>query len=196
MIRLFLSASVPLPGRDERYLKTADVLAIRDSVKALVTSVLDKGTIVFGGHPAITPLIALLMRGMPAETKRHIILFQSAFFQKDFLDENDEFIDVRFVPAVKGDRAASLQRMRQEMIADGPYDAAIFIGGMEGIHEEYRAFHEAHPHAACYPIASTGAAALELYREIGQGRDDLIHELTYPKLFRNLLKEIAERKLR
>jgi hypothetical protein len=194
MIRLFLSASVPLPGRNEKYMATADVLAIRDSVKALVTSVLDKGLVVFGGHPAITPLIALLMRGLPPETRRRVVLFQSAFFERDFLDENDEFIDLRLTPAVPGDRAASLQRMRQEMIAAELYDAAIFVGGMEGIHEEYHAFHKAHPHAPCFPIASTGAAALELYKEVGQGRRDLIYELTYPILFRNLLAEIAARK--
>lgn len=194
MIKLFLSASVPLPGRNEKYLATADVLAIRDSVKALVTSVLDQGLIVFGGHPAITPLIALLLRGMQPETKRRVILFQSAFFQKDFLDENDEFIDLRLTEAVPGDRDESLRRMRKAMITAQKYDAAIFVGGMEGIHEEYRAFHLAHPNAPCFPIASTGAAALELYDKVGKGRRDLIYELTYPTLFRNLLQEIAEKK--
>jgi hypothetical protein len=70
MIHLFLSARIPLPGRNPKYLSTADVLAIRDSVKALVSTALYDGLIVFGGHPAITPLIALLLRGMPPETRR------------------------------------------------------------------------------------------------------------------------------
>lgn len=193
MTKLFLSASIPLPGRDRRYFETSDVLAIRDSVKALVSTALAESTIVFGGHPAITPLVALLIRGLPVTAKRRVILYQSRFFEGDFLDENDEFIALRFTPALDN-RDASLRRMREEMIASQKFDAAIFIGGMEGIFDEYRHFHSVHPQALCYPIASTGAAALDLYREIGGGRRDLIYELTYPTLFRNLLKEIAERR--
>jgi hypothetical protein len=194
MIRLFLSASVPLPNRNPKYFATADPLAIRDSVKALVTTALGDGLIVFGGHPAITPLIALLMRGMPAATKRCVVLYQSNFFERDFLDENDEFIDVRLTPAIAGDREASLQRMRHDMIRAETFDAAIFIGGMEGVWSEYNEFRGAHPQALCLPIASTGAAALELYQEIAGDRRELLHELTYPTLFRNLLEEIAARK--
>lgn len=196
MIRLFLSASVPLPNRNPKYLETADVLAIRDAVKALVTGVLDQGEIAFGGHPAITPLIALLMRGMPTETKRRVIIFQSTFFEKEFLDENDEFIDLRLTPAVRGDRAESLRLMRHAMITSIPYDAAVFVGGMEGVHEEYHAFRAAHPHAPCFPIASTGAAALELYNNGIERRPDLMLELTYPTLFRKLLAEISSGKTR
>jgi hypothetical protein len=65
---------------------------------------------------------------------------------------------------------------------------------MEGIWNEYRESHGAHPDALCLPIASTGAAALELYAEIGGGRRDLLYELTYPTLFRKLLKDIKARK--
>jgi hypothetical protein len=193
MIRLFLSASVPLPGRNEKYLSSVDVLAIRDSVKALVTTALNDGLIVFGGHPAITPMIALLLRNMPVDTRRRLVLYQSRFFEKDFPDENDEFVHLRLTPA-EGDHAASLRRMRHDMIRAEPFDAAVFIGGMEGIWEEYHEFHKIHPDAPCFPIASTGGAALELYRDIGEGRRDLIYELTYPTLFRNLLKEIELRK--
>ncbi len=193
MIRLFLSASIPLPDHNPRYFETADVLAIRDSVKALVSTAVGEGTIVFGGHPAITPLIALLISGMPAEVKGRVVLYQSRFFESDFIDQNDEFIDLRLTPNL-GDRDASLRRMRRDMIASEKFDAAVFIGGMEGIWDEYRQFHELHPEAACYPIASTGAAALDLYKEIGAQRRDLIYELTYPTLFRNLLKEISGHK--
>jgi hypothetical protein len=81
MINIFLSASVPLPNRDPRFMATADVIAIRDSVKALVTEVVPRGVIVFGGHPAITPLVALLLRGLGPDAARRIILYQSAFLR-------------------------------------------------------------------------------------------------------------------
>ena len=100
MINIFLSASVPLPNRDPRFMATADVIAIRESVKALVSEVIPNGVIVFGGHPAITPLVALLLRGLGRDAARRIILYQSAFFTEQFGKENDEFLDVRIVPAV------------------------------------------------------------------------------------------------
>jgi hypothetical protein len=193
MINLFLSASVPLPSRDRRFFETADVIAIRDSVKALVETVVNDATLVFGGHPAITPLVALLLRGMPPEAKRRVIIFQSAYFEKEFVEENIEFIEFQLVPA-ESDRASSLIRMRDVMLRSRRFDAAFFIGGMEGIWDEYREFRKLHPRALCYPIGSTGAASLQLYNEIARDRSDLINELTYPTLFRKLLKEIHARK--
>ena len=41
------------------------------------------------------------------------------------------------------------------------------------------------------PIASTGAAALQLYEETANTRLDLKNQLSYPILFRNLLREIT-----
>ncbi len=35
---IFLSASIPLKERDEKYFNTADIIAIRDAVIALTTS--------------------------------------------------------------------------------------------------------------------------------------------------------------
>lgn len=193
MINLFLSASVPLPDRNREFYETADVIAIREAVKALVETALPESYIVFGGHPAITPLIALLLRGLPPEFRKRIILYQSQYFETEFVEDNKEFIDFRLTPNVKGDRAESLKLMRDMMLAALPYDAAIFIGGMEGISEEFRAFNHLYPKAPCYPIASTGGASLLLYREISIDRQDLALELTYPTLFRKLLHEIKIR---
>lgn len=189
MINLFLSASVPLPTRHRDFYETADVIAIRESVKALVETALSDAVIVFGGHPAITPLIAMLVRGMAPELKKRVVLFQSAFFENEFVEENGEFIDFRIVPAT-GDREHSLLVMRDRMLRSMPFDAAIFIGGMEGIRAEYDAFRRLYPMAPCFPIASTGAASLKLYRETALARPELLNELTYPTLFRNLLSEI------
>lgn len=54
---VFLSASIPDPARDKRYFGTGDTIAIRDAVIALVSVVLPRTKLVFGGHPAITPLV-------------------------------------------------------------------------------------------------------------------------------------------
>ena len=83
MLSVFLSASIPLPHRHPKYLETADVVAIRDSIRAVVSVVVPGGQIVFGGHPATTPLIRLLVRGMTPNV-RNVILYQSLFFKTRF----------------------------------------------------------------------------------------------------------------
>ena len=71
-------------------------------------------------------------------------LYQSCFFEEWFPEENKLFRNVTFMPAVPNDRAASLDVMRRAMLSE-PFDAAVFIGGMEGIFDEYRIFKELHP---------------------------------------------------
>ena len=86
---------------------TADVIAIRDSIKALVAEVVPVGRIVFGGHPAITPLVALLLRGLGEQARRRITLYQSAYFSERFALENDEFLDIKIVPIVARSESAA-----------------------------------------------------------------------------------------
>jgi hypothetical protein len=54
---VFLSASIPDPRRDAKYFQTGDTIAIRNAVIALVTVTLSRTKLVFGGHPAVTPLV-------------------------------------------------------------------------------------------------------------------------------------------
>ena len=79
MIDIFLSASVPLPTRNRVFFDTADVLAIREAIKALVEVVLPVGSITCGGHPAITPLLALFAREASLDRDR-LAIYQSRLF--------------------------------------------------------------------------------------------------------------------
>jgi hypothetical protein len=189
MSNLFLSASVPLPKRDERFLRTADIVAIREAVKGLVDAIVPTGTIVFGGHPAITPLVALLLRSHGESARKRVVLYQSAYFSRKFVDENAEFVDFRLVPAVAKNRQRSLAKMRKRMIEDTKFDAAVFIGGMKGVIDEFEMFKSAHPDAQRWPVASTGAAALELFDRDGKPYAKLLaKEMTYSTMFRSLIR--------
>lgn len=53
----------------------------------------------------------------------------------------------------------SLAKMRRSMFTDSEPAGLVVIGGMEGVEEEAALFHELHPHAPLYAIASTGGAA-------------------------------------
>ena len=185
MIDVFLSASVPLPDRDRRFFDTADVLAIREAIKALVEVVLPVGRITCGGHPAITPLLALFVResGLSADG---LAIFWSELFTEQMPHEFAAFMNVNVVRAVRDDLNASLTAMREEMIASQPFKAAVIIGGMEGVFEEVAIFHRRHPGAVVLPIATTGAAASMIHQD-GKYDERLARDLTYPSLFRRML---------
>lgn len=76
---IFLSASIPDPKRNEKYYNSADVIAIRDAVRALATIVIPKSYLVWGGHPAISPLIRYVITTMDMNVQNHITLYQSDF---------------------------------------------------------------------------------------------------------------------
>jgi hypothetical protein len=187
MKTIFLSASVPLDSRERKYFDTADVIAIRDAVRALATVVVPNGRLVWGGHPAITPLIQYVLGRMNASVKNHVTLYQSRHFERFFPAENKWFEDVVIVPA-SSDQESSLRDMRTRMFAEHEYSAAVFIGGMEGIEVEFDMFRRAHPNALILPVASTGAAAKIVYDRIDPQPDSrLQNDYAYMALFSDLL---------
>ena len=188
--RVFLSASVPLPLRNAAYFNTADVIAIRDAVRALVIVIIEqKAELVFGGHPAISPMIRLQIAqaGMPVGDR--VVMFQSRFFDRVFPEDNAAFERVILTDAVEGDRQRSLVHMRETMLS-GSFNCGIFIGGMEGVEEEYEMFKRVQKSVPAYPIASTGAAAAFLFNAdltIRSHHPELQHELSYISLMRSLV---------
>jgi len=186
---IFLSAGIPAADRNPIYFETADIIAIRDSVIALTSTVLATHDyhLIWGGQPAITSLIALVLARYGLNMPDRVTLYQSYEFERFFPKENDNVGQIIYTE--KGDsRADSLHLMRTHMIGDHDYSAAIFIGGMEGILDEYRIFKEIHPNVPCFPIASTGAAARILYDEHPSEFDErLLSELSYTSLFKELL---------
>ena len=185
MINVFLSASVPLPDRDRKFFETADVFLIREAIRALVEVVLPRGHITFGGHPAITPLMSLYAKTAKLGSDR-ITVYQSAFFLGKFPRSNDEFADVRYTEAVQDDLTLSIERMRVEMLTSRKFDAAVLIGGMEGIRDEARLFREYNSKALVLPVPATGAAAAIEYNE-GDYPPHLANEISFASLFRRSL---------
>jgi hypothetical protein len=187
MPSIFLSASIPLPQRDGRFIETMDVIAIRDSIRALITVLNAETRIVFGGHPAITPLIRKQMRDRKRRVRASFRIYQSALFHKDFPPELADFEHIVMVPAVAQDRGASLHAMREQMIGSEKFAAAVFIGGMEGLFEEFEMFRAKRPDALVLPIASTGAAAKLLFEDLDGPLQDLLQDRRYLSLFRRIL---------
>ncbi len=186
---IFLSASIPLKERDEKYFDTADIISIRDAVIALTTVVLPKHRLIWGGHPSITPIIYHLMKRLDLNIQEHITLYQSLFFEKHFPEDNNKFQNVIFTEN-KFEKDASLLLMRKRMFTENSFVAGIFIGGMEGIEDEFKLFRELQPQAFVLPLASTGAASQIVYNnylspEFRNQR--LENDYAYMSIFQDLL---------
>lgn len=185
MRHIFLSASVPLPERNRIYFDTADVFLIREAIRALIEVIIPVGAITFGGHPAITPLVSLYLTntGYP---KERVTVFQSELFPRPTGKGALDLVDIRYTQSIRGDREPSLMLMRQEMITSRKFDAAVLIGGMDGIDEELRIFRQHHPDALVLPVPSTGAAARIIYNS-GSFPADLEKEISFASMFRRHL---------
>ncbi|WP_312082017.1 SLOG domain-containing protein [Epilithonimonas hominis] len=185
---IFLSASVPFRDRHEKYYNTADIIAIRDSVIALASIVIPNYRLIWGGHPSITPIIYYVLQKFDISIQHHIKLYQSKHFEKIFPIENKEFEVVEITEDL-GDLGSSLNLMRNKMLGDNNFEAGIFIGGMDGVEDEFRIFQELNPKAIILPIASTGAAANIIYEEnIKKFQDEKLKtDYGYMSLFQELL---------
>jgi hypothetical protein len=217
MKNIFLSASIPLPERHPKYYDSADIIAIRDAVIALASLVVSKHRIIWGGHPSITPLIyyviertiqneivgkdwsekssaedkIVLEEELKLKISKHIILYQSLFFKDKFIPDIDKFDNVVYTDNV-GDIHSSIQLLRDQMLSDHKFDAAVFIGGMDGIEVEYNMFKEKHPNALILPIASTGAATRIIYDTVlpdEEKNERFVKDYGYMSLFQKYLME-------
>lgn len=193
MRTVFLSASIPDPKRDPRFFETADVVAIADAVHALCRVVLPADRLIFGGHPAITPIVQRVASLI--DRRDAVAVYQSEFFVREFLDELKSFGNVVITPPGE-DREESLSIMRRAMLATAPF-AAVFLGGMEGVIDEWKLLHTLHPGTKAWPIPTTGGAARILFDsgefERERRLDDVLRaDMVYARLFRRLLSESGE----
>ncbi len=166
MNEIFLSASVPIVGRGNFH-ETADPFLIQCAVRELVISVIRTHTIVWGGHPAITPMIWTICEDLNVKYSESVVLYQSRFYEDRFPEENERFKNVVLIDAVPDDKDGSLDEMRKAMLSRPALTTAVFIGGMEGIGAEFDIFSKLHPEGKVLLVPSPGGAALQLAERLG-----------------------------
>nr|VFK52074.1 MAG: hypothetical protein BECKTUN1418D_GA0071000_101411 [Candidatus Kentron sp. TUN]VFK53896.1 MAG: hypothetical protein BECKTUN1418F_GA0071002_103118 [Candidatus Kentron sp. TUN]VFK55738.1 MAG: hypothetical protein BECKTUN1418E_GA0071001_103218 [Candidatus Kentron sp. TUN] len=188
MHAIFLSASVPIVGRGD-YHETANPFLIQCAVRELVVAVIRDWKIVWGGHPAITPMMMAICQDLEIDYSNSVVLYQSRFFESRFPEENEHFGNLVPVDEVPGDREASLLRMREEMLSRQDLKAAVFIGGMAGVEAEYALFTQFHPTAKVLPVAAPGGAARRLAERLGYHEDNL-RRVDFARLFRTELMPV------
>jgi hypothetical protein len=182
MKSVFLSASVPIVGRGTYY-QTSDPFLIQYAVREFVIAALGRCRIVWGGHPAITPMVWAVCEDLGVDYERAVVLYQSRYFVGRFPEENTHFTNVEYVEAVDNNLDASLTRLREAMLSRNDLDAAVFIGGMEGVTDEHKQFVTLHPHAHVLPVPAPGGAALQLAQELGIVSEGETYNLDFAGLF-------------
>lgn len=166
MNTVFLSASVPVPGRGNYY-DTSEPFLIHAAVRSLVIHVLNTNRrIVWGGHPAVTPMVWAVCESLSKDYAQHFTLYQSKLFADVYPESNKRFKNVCYTDR-KEDLGTSLLHMRHRMLRENEFEAGVFVGGMEGLEAEYSMFHEEHAFAKRIVVASTGGAALQIARAAG-----------------------------
>ena len=197
---IFLSASMPTKDRDHRFFDSADFIAIRDAVVALVNAIIPNYKLVWGGHPAITPIIHDIFKKRGFDYNKHITIYQSNYFSGKMPKENQQFDNVILTQEVrchadeKRNISESLAIMRKRILTDNPIYAGVFIGGMEGVLDEYNLLKfYTNEKSKIFPIASTGGAARILYKEMLDRQElynpRLLTDYCYATLFNDLLSK-------
>lgn len=159
MSSIFLSASVP--DIESSYYKRCDPVLIQAALRSFLFTVLGRKHLVFGGHPSISPLILAACEDLGIGNQNAVTIFQSKFFSESFSDYNLRFAN--FIKTSLGkDLDSSLFNMRKQMFDSYDYDAAVFIGGKDGIIAECKLFKRLCPKAKILVLKSPGGAAAEI----------------------------------
>ena len=190
---LFLAAGVPDQPERGPYVEISDPVAIRDAVRALTGVALARGyTLVFGGHPAISPLVWQVADSLGKAGR--VVIYQSRRFEDKIRKEALYFDNLEWTKA-QGDKDQDLALMRRQMLASRPFAASVLIGGMDGVEREEKLFGQLQPRALIWPVASTGGAARLLYerrvdRRLGNLPPDLWQRLRWDYSYRSLFEDL------
>ena len=191
-VRVFLSAGIPSGDRAQAF-EPYSAGAIGDAVVAVALAILRRGgTLTFGGHPLISPLVLRMARtvGRPGAVE----IFQSERYRNRVPDETLELERegwgrIEWVAERSGDNVArALSRMRTAMLVR-ELRAAVFVGGMDGIELEFRQFREQHPEGATFVLSGPGGAARRLSAAAGAIR--VLEGGRYPELAHRIGDELG-----
>lgn len=202
-LTVFLSASIPDP---QRWSGNADPLAITDAVVAFARTFMTAGArLVTAAHPTIAPLLLYVAAELPDRRSRLIVTYQSEVFQDVLPAATQRFRDegigeFNWTPAVPGEQPlpgeceGSLELMRRRMLGESKPSAAAFVGGMEGIPQEFSIFTALYPDAPTYAAGKPGGEAQALVeRSPSSLQGELMHSAIFPALWRAAVSDLASR---
>lgn len=171
MSSIFLSASVP--NIESSYYQKCDPVLIQAALRSFLFTVIGRKHLVFGGHPSISPLILAVCEDLGITNQNAVTIFQSKHFAGVIPEDNRKFANFIETP-IGNDLSQSLSIMREQMFTTYRYDAAVFIGGKEGIVTEFELFRKLCPSAKILALKSPGGAAAEIQNMPANEDDELL----------------------
>lgn len=200
---VFLSGSIPDP---ERWAGEFHTLEITDAVVAAARAILTAGGVILtAAHPTVAPLLLYVASEFPHTDRPGVVLYQSRLFDDDELlhPAIRQFAalgagEVHWTDAVPGDEPvpgrwnASLDLMRRAMFGNLQPVAAIFIGGMEGVRQEFDLFTDLFPGRPVYPVARPGGEAASLSVALPSDLDEALRVGdVYAAVFRRVMAHLV-----
>ena len=110
-------------------------------------------------------------------------IYQSEHYRNKTPKSLEYYNDIHWIV---DDPVDHLKVMRQAMFSNET-DCAVFIGGMNGILDEFKLLHEMKPEVVVYPIQSVGGASEYLYHQL-EMHNNLLESMAYTRIFREILK--------
>jgi hypothetical protein len=175
---ILLAASYP----PREYKSKADSHEIAAAVKALAGAIFHQGwTLVFGGHPAVSPLILMIAREYGQ--KNRVVIYQSLYFFHHIGPATRALTEEGFgkIEFVANDRTEtpppperpvdptkcpkSLTALRERMVSHPGIMGLVLVGGDTGLRQELDVFSKRHNHLPVIPIGAPGGIARELLSE-------------------------------
>lgn len=198
---IFLSGSIP---SEDRWDGEFHPLEITDAVVAFARACLThRYRIVTAAHPTLAPLLLYVAAEFPASAEAQVVIYQSHLFETVLPTatrrfEADGVGELVWTEAASDDEPlparwdASLHEMRSRMLKETDPLAAVFIGGMEGIREEFSMFTDLYPGRPTFAVRRPGGEAAHLssgHRAANDVPDDDFN-LSYPTLWNRFLGEL------
>ena len=176
---VLLAASYP----PREYRTKADSHEIAAAVKALAGAVFQRGwTLVFGGHPTISPLVLMIAR--EHGRKGRVVVYQSAYFRnhigpatRALISEGYSVVeeipnDPAERPPAAGEKLdptrcpRSPRAMRESMVRHPGLAGLVQIAGDTGLRQELEFFAQRRKDLPAMAIGAPGGMAAELAREV------------------------------
>lgn len=201
---IFLSGSIPDPQRWDGEFQP---LEITDAVVAFARACLTRGyRIVTAAHPTLAPLLLYVASEFPPVANASVVIYQSLLFETVLPTATRRFEasgvgSLVWTEAVAGDEprpgrwAGSLAEMRIRMLTETDPIAAAFIGGMDGVRDEYSLFKESYSDRPTFAVRRPGGEAALLPNSLANDsqEDEDGQDLSYPTLWSRFLDRLSPR---
>lgn len=198
---IFLSGSIPDRNRWDGEFHP---LEITDAVVAFARACLTSGyRIVTAAHPTLAPLLLYVAAEFPETGEPRVVIYQSLLFDEVLPEATRRFESsgvgrLIWTEAAAGEEplperwTASLASMRLRMLEETSPLAAVFIGGMDGIRDEFMRFTELYPTRPTFGPRRPGGEAARLHTTglTHRSLDENEHDTSYPTLWSRFLREV------